>query len=247
MKAWARAGILLALCGVLAQAQDGAAVELLSRGRAAMGGAALEQIGTYLEDYSLVGSVAGVRLGEIRIRVYIDLKGKRRRWEFLQGDKVTNVAQITPQGGYTWSEKEGTKPLREGREPTFSYTTPFKAGLMALLAASRGEGKLEARPNGELFGLRGSLVTVREGDTSYSFLLGPDGTLLADRVNSKDERNNTLDAGIVYSEYRVVKGVRVPVAGSVRGSTVPPLVSAQFRVNRVEINPVFDGSEFKLP
>jgi hypothetical protein len=92
---------------------------------------------------------------------------------------------------------------------------------------------------------RGSL-TRESCQTTWAYLFGPDGTLIAEQITQKLPKR-TQDIKISYDRFQVIEGVKVPMEMGVRPSGAPGMVSMKIRIQKALINQPIGAAEFQLP
>jgi hypothetical protein len=223
------------------------------------------RIKTYRETFELSGRAPlGMRFPGMRGALWLDRGGASGRTDIYQGKDRAGIYQQTPAGVYLWTTKTGTQKLRDADSP-FVFTPMFKSALLGLLALKHTSDPLTYIEKGAIQKKKGMMIVrtqsvptetlvaagrsglIREScQTTWAYLFGPDGTLIAEQITQKLPRR-TQDIKISYDRFQVIEGIKIPMEMGVRPSDAPSMVSMKIRVRQVLINQPIGASEFQLP
>jgi hypothetical protein len=217
----------------------------------AHGGTALEKMKTYREDFAINATVLGVGVYNFRIKATVDYVGERGRLEFYNNGALESVVQLTKEGTVSWSKKNGNKTEKNARKPgeDFTFSMPFKSGVLGLLALGKlEEEKVAAMDTLEIEGIRGKAIMRTGKQYEVTYILAPDGSIALERAKYQGEKaDQKSEISLLYNKYKVVSGVKVPVAAAIRSSQIPGIASANLEVKDIDINVALTDADFKMP
>ncbi len=217
----------------------------------AHGGQALENLKTYREDFSINASVLGVGVYNLRLKSTVDFVNERGRIEFYNNGTLESITQLSKQGTVSWSKKDGTKSQKNLRAPNeeFTFSTPFKSGVLGLLAAGKIKDELvTSSANLEIEGVRGAALIRTGKQYEVTYLFDAKGALLLERAKYQGEKpDQKVVSSLIYNKFKTVEGLKVPVAAAIRSSQMPGLASANMEVKSVEVNIALNDADFKMP
>ncbi|MBB6051812.1 hypothetical protein [Armatimonas rosea] len=206
----------------------------------------------------------GMKGPSMRTRFLFDFKNRRGRVEFWENGKLNRIHQETAEGRVFWTAKAGTTPLGTAKVP-FDFVPNMQTGLIGLLALSITHDTLQAKPTDAIGKRKGSSLTrtrearlmpvmqgrdepkVEQCACAWTYLLAPDGTLLAERVVQTTTANKRIEQEFTYERFETVQGVKVPVELGVKMDGLPKMASVKLKVVATEINPTLSPDDFKLP
>ncbi|MGL5001340.1 MAG: hypothetical protein ACRDAM_00190 [Casimicrobium sp.] len=217
----------------------------------AHGGKTLENLKTYREDFSINASVLGIGVYNLRLKSTVDFVNERGRIEFYNNGTLESITQLSKQGTMSWSKKDGTKSQKSTRGPDeeFTFSTPFKSGVLGLLATGKiKEERVTSNPNLEIEGVRGAALIRTGKQYEVTYLFDANGALLLEQAKYQGEKpDQRVVSSLIYNKFKMVEGVRVPVAAAIRSSQMPGLASASMEVKSVDVNPALTEADFKMP
>jgi hypothetical protein len=245
-------GLSLAfLCIALAQSTVPPNVAAtLERAIDAHGGASLRGMRTYAEDAAVNATVLGINVYNQRFKTTVDFAQARGRIEISSNDKMQTIYQVTPQGARLWTQKDGSKDVPAPTKPgaPFTFSMPIKSGLLGLLAVGKvSDERLSFDANLELQGVKGASIR-REGKAyEVTYVFNASGLLALERTVLTDDKGQKTDFTLVYTAYKTVNGVKVPVTAQIFSPQIPGVASAQMTLTSVSVNPTITADTFKMP
>ncbi len=243
--------IAVSSCAVWAQAALAPNVTAtLESAITAHGGEALINLRTYTEDATVNATVVGISVYNLRFRTTVDFPGRRGRIEIWQDGKVQTIYQVTPQGTWSWSPKNGRKPETPPIKPDapFTFATPIKAGLLGLLAVGKVENETLSAPDTlEVGGVRGRAIRREGKGYQVAFVFGKDGLMNVERTVLTNDKGEKTEFTLLYDTYKTVSGVKIPVGAGLQASQMPGVAAARFTITAVAVNPTLPASAFAEP
>ena len=243
--------ILTASTALAASTLAPAANALREKSIEAHGGLALENMKTYREDFSMNATILGLGVYNFRIKATVDYIGERGRLEFYNNGALESVVQLTKEGTVSWSKKNGNKNEKNARKPgeEFTFSMPFKSGVLGLLALGKlEEEKVTTSDNLEIEGVRGKAIIRTGKQYEVTYVLAPDGSIALERAKFQGEKaDQKTEISLLYNKYKVISGVKIPVAATIRSSQIPGIASASLEVKDVEVNVALTDADFKMP
>ena len=243
--------VLTASTALAASTLAPAANALREKSIEAHGGQALETMKTYREDFAINATILGVGVYNFRIKATVDYINERGRLEFFNNGALESSVQLTKEGTVSWSKKTGTKNEKNARKPgeEFTFSMPFKSGVLGLLALGKlEEEKVTAMDNLEIEGVRGKAIVRSGKQYEVTYILTPDGSIALERAKYQGEKpDQKTEISLLYNKYKLVSGVKIPVAASIRSSQIPGIASANLEVKDIDINMPLSDADFKMP
>jgi hypothetical protein len=228
-----------------------AATALREKSIAAHGGPALEGLKTYREDFVMNATVLGVGVYNFRIKARVDYLTERGRLEFFNNGSLESIVQVSKDGTVSWSKKNGTKTEKNLRKPgeAFTFSMPFKSGVLGLLALGKLEDeKVTVSETLEVEGVRGPALVRSGKQYDVTYIFAPDGSLSLERAQYRGEKpDQKTEFSLLYTKYKIVAGVKIPVGATIRSSQIPGIAAASLEVNEVEVNVALTDADFKMP
>jgi hypothetical protein len=243
--------ILTASSAFAASTLAPAANALREKSIEAHGGAALENLKTYREDFSMNATILGVGVYNFRIKATVDYVGERGRLEFFNNGTLESIVQLSKEGTVSWSKKNGLKNEKNARKPgeAFTFSLPFKSGVLGLLALGKLEDeKVTALDNLEVEGVHGKALVRSGKQYDVTYIFAPDGSMLLERAQYRGEKpDQKTEFSLLYNKYKTVVGVKIPVAATIRSSQIPGIAAANLEVKDVDVNVALTDADFKMP
>lgn len=235
--------------------------ELLTKATAAHG---LAKLTSLRQEAAMEVRMMGMKGPSMRMRLLFDFKNRQGRVEFWENGKLNRIYQETAEGRVFWTAKAGKTALGVAKVP-FDFVPNMQTGLIGLLALGITHDPLNAKPTDSIGKRKGSSLTRTraarlmpvmqgrdepkvEGCTcAWTYLLAPEGTLLAERVVQTTAANKRIEQEFTYDRFETIQGVKVPVELGVKMDGLPKMASVKIKVVATEVNPVLPPDEFKLP
>jgi erythromycin esterase len=185
------------------------AVLLLKKAKAAHGGAALDKVTTVqrITDTSYYGP-QGVPVAKLRSEEYLILPARRALTLVKRGDQMVAAQRCCPDSAHVWTPDTGA--IEAPKDRAAEMRAEFGRGVFGL---RHGGSRTAAAVLGEQTwnGLAGTAVRVNTDGAITTYLLRPDGQLLAERYQSQQEGERL----VVYREFSNVEGVALPTRADV--------------------------------
>jgi hypothetical protein len=198
--------------------------EFLGRVAAAHG---LAKLTTMRQEAAMEVRMMGMKGPSMRMRLLFDFKNRRGRVEFWENGKLNRIYQETADGRVFWTAKAGKTALDTAKVP-FDFVPNMQTGLIGLIALSATHDSLQAKPTDAIGKRKGSsltrtraarLIPVMQGRDepkieqcacAWTYLLAPDGTLLAERVVQTTAANKHIEQEFTYGRFETIQGVKGP-------------------------------------
>jgi hypothetical protein len=242
---------LLASVAVANSALAPGAAALRGKAIQAHGGRALENLKTYREDFLINASILGVGVYNLRLKSTVDFVGERGRVEFYNNGTLESILQLEKQGTVSWSKKDGLKSQKNSRDPDeeFTFSSPFKSGVLGLLSVGKvKDERVTSNPNLEIEGVRGAALIRTAKQYEITYLFDANGALLLERSEYRGEKpDEKTISSLIYNKFKMIDGLRVPMAAAIRSSQMPGLASAGLEVKSVDVNVALTDADFKMP
>ena len=235
--------------------------EFLGRVAAAHG---LTKLTSLRQETAMEVRMMGMKGPSMRTRLLFDFKNRRGRVEFWENGKLGRIYQETTDGRMFWTAKAGKTALGSVKVP-FDFVPNMQTGLIGLSALSVTHDPLQVKLTDSIGKRKGSsltrtraarLIPVMQGRDepkieqcacAWTYLIAPDGTLLAERVVQTTAANKRIEQEFTYERFETIQGVKVPVELGVKMDGLPKLASVKLKVVATEINPTLAPADFALP
>lgn len=237
---------LLFLLGSLALAQvSPEAAQLLERGRTLLGGSALTNLKTYREvTTNIYYTPEGKEESRIVTLLLVDFANSRVRLEIYDPQSLNSpnpiplaLQQYSPKESFFWSRETSLRPL-PAREREILRSSLFTGWLGLKYGSSNRERASVSQ--GRLGSQTGRLLTVSTQGWVSTYLFGPDGLLLGERLTIPGVGESIT----FFSNYQTVQGVRLPQKWE---NYVDGVLTARGELMEVEINLSFTEADFFKP
>ncbi|GIW24286.1 hypothetical protein [Meiothermus sp.] len=237
---------LLFVSHTLALAQvSSEAAQWLERGRNALGGPALANLKTYREvTTNIYYTPDGKEESRIVTLLLVDFSNNRVRLEIYDPESLSSpspiplaLQQYSPQESFFWSRETSLRPL-PARERELLRSSLYTGWLGLKYGSSNRERATLTQ--GSLRNQSGRLLTVSTQGWVSTYLFGPDGLLLGERLQIPGVGESIT----FFSNYQTVQGVRLPQKWE---NYVGGVLAARGELLEVEINPIFTEADWFRP
>jgi hypothetical protein len=221
------------------------AAQLLERGRNALGGAALTNLKTYRElTTNIYFAADGREESRIVTLLLVDFVNSRVRLEIYDPQSLNNpnpiplaLQQFTPTESFFWSRETSVRPL-----PAYLRELLRSSLFTGWLGLKYGSSNRERASvtQGSLLNRAGRLLNVSTHGWAATYLFGPDGLLLGERLIIPQVGESIT----FFSNFRTVGGIRLPHNWE---NFVDGVLAARGEVMEVDINPLFTDADFFRP
>jgi hypothetical protein len=224
-------GLATAQNAVAPQASD-----LLDKARLAHGGSALENLKLYRETTDVTYYAPnGNPAVQITAVSTADFSGERLRLEVFQGETLIEIDQVAPTEAWSWTKQTGTinlpnvqaRPLRESLYQGW-YGLRFGGKNRDAVSLDGAQGFADQK---------GQAVTVTTRGVKATYLLSPDGLLMAE----KSQLPQVGEIVTVYGAYQTVDGVQIPFEGVGYVGTKKFFMA---KVRNAKVNPALSDADF---
>ncbi|WP_299426497.1 hypothetical protein, partial [uncultured Meiothermus sp.] len=187
------------------------AAQLLERGRAVLGGAALTNLKTYREVTTNIYFAAdGTEESRIVTLLLVDFANNRVRLEIYDPQSLNSpnpvplaLQQYSPQESFFWSRETSLRPLPASQRELLRSS--LYTGWLGLKYGSSNRERASVSP-GSLRNQTGRLLTVSTQGWVSTYLFGADGLLLGERLTIPEVGESIT----FFANYQMVDGIRVP-------------------------------------